>query len=79
MPIEIKVTKEIGNYEPKFIGPFTTRQCVTFGLGAIFAVLIYNTAAKFLPKPIPGYLCLIPAGVAVLFNWKPYGMKFEKF
>ncbi len=79
MPIEIKVTKEIGNYEPKFIGPFTARQFLVFGIAGVCAVFLYKSARTIAPKSIAGYICLLPAAVALLFNWKPYGMKFEKF
>lgn len=79
MPIEIKVTKEIGNYEPKFVGPLTLRQFVTFALAGATAMFLYKTARVYLPKSAATYICAIPAGIAGLLNLKPYGMRPEKF
>jgi len=79
MPIEIKVTKEIGNYEPKFIGPFTTRQAIVFGSCGAAAILMYRAASTFLPSSMAWYACMLPGAVAVLFNTPFYGMRFEEF
>ena len=78
--IEIRITKEIGNFEPKFLGPFTMRQIVCLGIGLPICYFIYQTTAPYLPSDFAGFLCAIPAGIAALFGWcKPYGMKTEKF
>jgi len=79
MSIEIKVTKEIGNYEPKFIGPLTLRQTIVFGLAGSAAILLYRGALLVFPKTIAGYFCFLPAGIGLLFCSNPYGMRFEKF
>lgn len=79
MPIEIKVTKELGNFEPKFIGPFTTRQAIIFGVCGASAVLMYKAAGNFLPKSMQWYACIPPGAVALLFNTPFYGMRFEHF
>lgn len=79
MPIEIKITKEIGNYEPKFIGPLTARQFLVFGIAGVSAVFLYKAARTVAPQSIAGYVCLLPAGLGLLFCSNPYGMRFEKF
>ncbi len=79
MPIEIKVTKELGNFEPKFIGPFTARQSIIFGTCGAAAIGLYKIASTFLPGSMAWYACLPPAGIALLFNTPFYGMRFEQF
>jgi len=78
--IEIRITNEIGSYEPKFIGPFTLRQVICLAVGAFFCYAIYIVTFPYLPFDVAGFLCCIPAAIAVLFGWvKPYGMRMEKF
>ena len=80
MSIEIEMTKEIGNYEPKFIGPLTIRQTVCFSIAAPICILIYITLSPILTGDVAGFFCIIPAAVAAAFGWlKPYGMKTEEF
>lgn len=78
--IEIRLTKELGDYEPKLIGPFTSRQIICIIIAAPFCFLIYHFTAKVLPIDVAGFLIAIPGLIAALFGWcKPYGMKTEKF
>lgn len=78
--IEIRVTKEIGNYKPKLIGPFTMRQVICLLVGVPVCVFIYKFTSPYLPSDIPGFLCFIPGGLAYLFGWyEPYGMPTERF
>lgn len=78
--IEIRITKEIGNYKPKLLGPFTSRQVVCLIITVPLCCWIFTTASEYLPGDIPGFLCAIPAGIAWLFGWyEPYGMPTEKF
>lgn len=80
MAIEIEMTKEIGNYEPKFIGPFTIRQTVCLSIAAPVCILIYITLSPILTGDVAGFFCIIPAAIAAAFGWlKPYGMKAEEF
>ena len=78
--IEIKMPKDINEYEPKVVGPFTLREflCISFAGGT--AIIIYNYVLPYLGTEISSYLMFIPATFAYCFGWlKPYGMKFEKF
>ena len=78
--IEIRITKEIGNFKPRFLGPFTLRQCVCLVIAVPICIFIYTQASKVLPGDIPGFLCAIPGVIAWLFGWfEPYGMSTEKF
>ena len=78
--IEIRITKELGDYEPKVVGPLTMRQTICIALGAPFCYLILRFLAPIITVDIAGFFCIIPAAVAYAFGWvKPYGMKTEKF
>ena len=78
--IEIRITKDIGDFEPKLIGPLTKRQIICVLIGAPFCFFIYRLTSPYLPVDVAGFLCFIPAGIAFLFGWiKPYGIKTEKF
>lgn len=80
MAIEIEITKEIGNYEPKFVGPLTIRQTACLSVAVPICILIYVTLSPVLTGDVAGFFCIIPAGFAAAFGWlKPYGMKAEEF
>lgn len=78
--IEIEIPKDIKDFEPKFIGPFTLRQGICFIaflvvlLGGYY--LLGNIFTNGLRVLIPLALSMIP----ILTGWyKPYGMKFEEY
>ena len=78
--IQIQINKDVGSFEPKIIGPFTTRHIICIAIAAPFALLIYNLAAAFLPRSTAAYFLIVPAGIAWAFGWpKPYGMRTEQF
>ena len=78
--IEIHINKDIGSYEPKLIGPLTSRQTICVAIGAPFAWLIYKAASPILTPDAATYLLAIPALFVFAFGWlKPYGMRLEKF
>lgn len=78
--IEIKMPKDINEYQPKIIGPLTLREFICISVAAAFALLIYNYVLPFCGQGIASYLMFIPAAFAYCFGWlKPYGMTFEKF
>ena len=78
-----KTPKDIGNYESKLIGPFTSRQAVFIGIGMVPTVLAIMIAKSFGVDPFT-YL-----GIAMVFMVIPcffafgqkfcYGMKPEEF
>ena len=78
--IEIEIPKDIKDFEPKFVGPFTVRQTICFG--AFLAVLLggYFIIGMFTQEGIRVLIPLILSMIPVLFGWyKPYGMKFEAY
>lgn len=78
--LEVPITKEITEFEPKLIGPFTTRQSVCL----FFAVPVGYFIIRYL-QPILGWdlaavMLFFPAGICYLIGWcKPYGMRMERF
>lgn len=82
MAIEIKITKELGNYTPKLIGPLTARNivCVVVAMAAGFVP--YKVLATFIPAATARWI-FFPFGIlAWLFGFhKPYGydMTTEQF
>jgi hypothetical protein len=78
--VEIRITKEIGNYDPKFLGPFTLRQTICVVIAAPICYFIYNTFSPVMTPDAAGFFCAIPGAIAALFGWiRPYGMRTEKF
>lgn len=78
--IEIEIPADIKEYEPKVLGPFSSRQiigiigiAVTSIVGYNILNLVFDNGLRFL---IPLFLDL----PWVLFAYyKPYGMKFEDY
>lgn len=78
--IEIRVTNEIGGYEPKIIGPFTGRQLLCVVPGAVICYFIISKLAPILTIDACIPFCAIPAVIGWGIGWcEPYGMKMEKF
>lgn len=78
--LEIRVTKEIRDFEPKVIGPFTFRQVICLGIGSPIVYFILKYFSPLVTVDIAAFLCFPVAAVAYLIGWyEPYGMKTEKF
>lgn len=78
--IEIRITKELGDYEPKVIGPFNMRQTICVLIGAPICYFIIRYLSPIITIDVAAFFCLFPAGLAYAFGWaKPYGMRMEKF
>lgn len=78
--IEIRVTKDLGDYDPKVAGPFNLRQLICLVIGSPICYMIIKYLSPILTIDIAAFFCIIPAGLAYAFGWaKPYGMKMEKF
>ncbi|MCH5209458.1 MAG: PrgI family protein [Oscillospiraceae bacterium] len=78
--IDIRIPKEIRQYEAKFVGPFTMRQTICVGVGLPICILLYNILRPLVSRDLMGFCLLLPAAAIFLFGWvKPYGMKFEQF
>lgn len=80
MAIEIKITKELGNYKPKLIGPLTARQALCLVIAAPIAIQIYTKLGDIVTKDVAGFFVFPIAAIAWFFGWRePYGMPAEKF
>lgn len=78
--IEIRITKEISDYEPKLLGPLTLRQSACVAAGAPLCYIIIRYLGPILTTEVAMFFCFIPAGIAYAFGWaRPYGMKMEQF
>ena len=78
--IEVQVTKEITDYEPKLIGPFTVRQTLCLAIALPFCFVILRYLSPYLTRDVALFFVCIPAAFAWAFGWcKPYGMKMEQF
>lgn len=78
--IEIEIPKDLRDYEPKQLGPFTTRQAIGVGLATVTMLIGFFTLKNIFDN---GLNVIIPMGLASIFilfgYWKPYGMPFEKY
>ena len=80
MAIEREIPKDISKYEPKLVGPFTTRQ-VVFGLPG----LALGVGAYFLFRPVvsdsvtTAIAIILAAPLLLCACVKVYGIPFEKF
>ncbi len=80
MAIEIRINKDVGSYQAKFIGPFTMRQTICIVAAAPACWGIYFGLSPILTTEVAGFLVFIPATIAALFGWvKPFGMPMERF
>lgn len=78
--IEIRVTKEIRDFEPKVIGPFTFRQLACLAVGAPICYVILKYFSPIITMDLAAFLCVPVAALAYLIGWyEPYGMKTEQF
>jgi len=80
MAIEIKITKELGNYKPRLLGPFTARQVLCLLIAAPIAMKIYTGLGDIVTKDVAGFFVFPIGAIAWFFGWKePYGMPAEQF
>lgn len=78
--VEMRITKEIGNYKPRVVGPLTFRQLICVAIAAPACYFIYKYLSPHLTRDVAGFFCILPAAVAALFGWcHPYGMNTEEF
>lgn len=81
MAISRKTQKDIGQYEPKFIGPFTGRQSAAVGIGgALCFATCYVLKQMNLDAMTMFMICALIVIPFFVFGWvKPYGLKVEDF
>ena len=80
MAIEKEIPKDIKQYEPKLMGPFTTRQvfclipAMAIGIGLFFGL------QNFLTVDVRLFVITFVAVPFFFLGWyKPYNLPFEKF
>lgn len=76
--IEVEMTKDIRDYEPKLFGLVTTRQIICVGIGLAYAVPIAMVIpADFATQCMIATLLMLPV---ILAGWvSVYGMRMEQF
>lgn len=82
MAVTRKTQKDIGQYEPKFIGPFTLRQSISLGLGAAlcFVVCTSSISSNGIDATSLFTICFTIMIPFFIFGWvKPYGLRIEDF
>lgn len=78
--IEVEIPKDISEFEPKLIGPFTKRTLLCVIAIVATSILGYTIFNKIFDNGLRIILPLffdIPW--ALIAAYKPYGMKFEKY
>ena len=81
MAVSRKTQKDVGKYEAKFIGPFTSRESIFIGIGAvvctIIGVLLSVLGFDYISIAIVVVIAMTP------FVWlgkaTPYGMRADDF
>lgn len=78
--IEIEIPKDIKEYEPKFIGPFTLRKFLGVVGSVLVMVIGYNVLKGVFDNGLKVLIPLVLATIPFLFGYyKPYGLPFEKY
>lgn len=81
MAVSRKTQKDVGNYEAKFIGPFTARETGFLGIGAVISAVIgvLMEVMGFDYITIAMVVLVIMSPFVWLAKANPYGMKAEVF
>lgn len=78
--MQVPVYRELSNYSPKIIGPFTLRQFVALVACTPVCYLIATALYPLVSRDIVIVSTALPALLAFAIGWlKPYGMTVEKF
>lgn len=79
--VERDIPRDIRKYESKFVGPFTLRQSICFGIASVLGVGAYLIQRSIFPDSEPSFFISFILGTPpILFGWlKPQGMKLEEF
>jgi len=80
IPIEIKIPKEIRDYQESIVFGLSLRQCVFSLLAIGVAVLLYFGLRNFVGDGEIGWICIVAAFPFALGGFFRYnGMNFEQF
>lgn len=80
MAIEREIPKDIKDYKPKLIGPFTTRQIFCLAPALALGVGLFFGLKNVLSSEVRLFAITLVAIPFFLIGWyEPYHMPFEKF
>jgi len=76
MAVSRKTQKDVGKFEAKFIGPFTTTQTIFVVIGAVLALLVkFLMDAIGAPIEVTIVLIVVVVAPCIFLGWKKfYGM-----
>ncbi len=78
--IEVKINKEISDYQETLFFGLTMRQFVCSALSVVIALLLYILLHKVLGREMVSWICILGAlPIAIAGFFKYHGMTFEKF
>ena len=78
--IEVKINKEISDYQETLFFGLTMRQFVCSALSVVIALLLYILLHKVLEREMVSWICILGAlPIAIAGFFKYHGMTFEKF
>ena len=78
--IEVKINKEISDYQETLFFGLTMRQFVCSALSVVIALLFYILLHKVLGRELVSWFCILGAlPVAIAGFFKYHGMTFERF
>ena len=77
--IEVKINKEISDYQETLFFGLTMRQFVCSALSVVIALLLYILLHKVLGREMVSWICILGAlPIAIAGFFKYHGMTFEK-
>ena len=80
MAIEKEIPKDIKDYKPKLIGPFTTRQILCLAPALALGLGLFFGLKNVLSTDVRLFAITFIAAPFFLLGWyEPYHMPFEKF
>lgn len=79
MSIEIPVTEDIREYEPKELGPFTFRQALAVVFLIIVETIVIKLFYNFLEQAIIVPIVLTGFPIIAQGFWRPLGFSFKEY
>ena len=78
--MQVKVYKELSNFTPKAVGPFTLRQFGALLVCVPICFVLFKSLNAVVGRDIACLAAVIPGTLAFVIGWtKPYGMYVEQF
>lgn len=79
--IKVDIPRDIRSYEPKFLGSFTKRECISLTSMVIIALIFYPILSIFISDIVVKCFVLLALMIpSILFGWyNPQGIPFETY